>query len=294
MLLATNFQPDTLQHQQAPQLFYHQTPNSKTARRSIEVFPEGVEGESYSGTGARGRLSPSPLPFSAASNVLPATTVPRFAVRADSSNFDTSAASSPASANDDLIAPSLALSSSPSSSDLMHHPDSTWLATGQLTPKSLSRLSHHHRESSLSSLGSAGPASPYSQNTSNPHIAVTDSTTDAYNSLSTAEEYNYQLSKTPHDHFFPGYATYGPDVALGQAYAAASLLRKGENGMLPPPEYSSVQARSRPVSVASSVASESPAAPLLGEPEGDRRRKHGEFTSWSRPAPVRLAPSHIH
>ncbi|KAF4413601.1 Zinc finger protein rsv2 [Colletotrichum fructicola] len=73
--------------------------------------------------------------------------------------------------------------------------------------KPIGRFSHQ-RESSLSSLGSAGPASPFSHNTSNPQIAVTDSTPDGLYDMQTQDSHSfYQLAKAmpSHDNVYPNY-----------------------------------------------------------------------------------------
>jgi len=158
--------------------------------------------------------------------------------------------------------------------NLMHSQDSWLSSNGQFPPKSAGRASHH-RESSLSSLGSAGPASPFSQNTSNPQIAVTDSLGDAYHphgvpyydeSLHMAKA----LQPASHDLFYGNRAGYTLDTAAPAAYSAL-MKRGGDRGLLPPPELSIGSNRSRPVSVASSIADESPSTPLMEQPEDDRR-----------------------
>ncbi|KAJ9131151.1 Transcriptional regulator RPN4 [Coniochaeta hoffmannii] len=168
--------------------------------------------------------------------------------------------------------------------DLMQHPDS-WLQSGQLTPRSAARFSSHHRESSLSSLGSAGPASPYSHNTSNPQIAVPDSVGDHFHGLpSAAEEFNhYQLaSKSFHgpDNFYANYPNYQNYASADQAFSNGTMSSNGrqrnDRVLLPPRDFPGSHSntiRSRPVSVASSVTSDSPLTPS-GEPdEAERRRK---------------------
>ncbi|KAK0635108.1 hypothetical protein B0T17DRAFT_30930 [Bombardia bombarda] len=157
-----------------------------------------------------------------------------------------------------------------------------WAPSGQLTPRSTGRISHHHRESSLSSLGSTtGPASPYSHSTSNPHIAVTDSLGDGYHGLPNADDFNYQLatkslpSVQPHDTFYANYSTYGPTdntAITTYPHNAATPKRKNERGLLQPPEPFIGSSRSRPMSVASSITSDSPATPS-GELEDDSRRR---------------------
>jgi hypothetical protein len=164
-------------------------------------------------------------------------------------------------------------------SDLMH--TDSWLPSGQLTPRSAARFSSHHRESSLSSLGSAGPASPYSHNTSNPHIAVPDSVGEHFHGLPNVDEFNYQLASKGfqgQEAFYANYPNYASADAANQAFSNSAMAsqsrHKSDRGLLPPPEFpASHNNRSRPVSVASSVTSDSPLTPS-GEPdESERRRK---------------------
>jgi len=152
----------------------------------------------------------------------------------------------------------------------------SWHPNGHLTPRSTGRASHQ-RESSLSSLGSNGPASPYSQNTSNPYIAVTDSAVD-FHGLPNAEDFsNYHLAKShpgavTHDSFYTNYPTYGPtDHSAIASYPriAAAPKRRNDRGLLSPDHLIG----SRPVSVASSITSDSPATPA-GEPEEERRQRN--------------------
>lgn len=171
-----------------------------------------------------------------------------------------------------------ALSVSQPLPDLM--PSEPWML-GQLTPKSAGRLSHH-RESSLSSLGSAGPASPYTAATSNPHITVVDSANDGYQELNSHENNYYQLAKSMapvSEGFYAGYHDMGqsPDTAAFRSTAAIPKDRVNR-GLLPAPEFAIGPGGSHPVSVASSVASDSPATPSLDVPSEDRRRKTGEMS----------------
>lgn len=166
-------------------------------------------------------------------------------------------------------------------SNLMH--TDSWLPTApQLTPRSAVRHAAHHRESSLSSLGSAGPASPYSHNTSNPHIAVADSVGDGFHVLPTTENFHYQLVSKGFDGgdtFLGNYPNYASaDAASHPTYASAvasnSNQQKNDRGLLPPPDFpGSHSNRSRPVSVASSVTSDSPLTPSCEPDESERRRK---------------------
>lgn len=142
----------------------------------------------------------------------------------------------------------------------------------------------HNRDSSLSSLGSYGPQSPFSLNTANPQIAVSDSS-DGFPSLQLPDEQSYQLvGKAPnaasHDTFYTNYP-YSGSAAMptySNTYNAAQNSRGERGGLLPPPDFSSGgSSNSRPASVASSVASDSPATPVAPEPsEDERRRKAGE------------------
>ncbi|CAP71157.1 uncharacterized protein PODANS_6_5270, partial [Podospora anserina S mat+] len=154
----------------------------------------------------------------------------------------------------------------------------TWMPSG-LTPRSAGRFSHH-RESSLSSLGSNGPASPYSHNTTNPQIAVTDSLGE-YHGLPSQEDFNYQLAPTKpfpgvtHDNFYANLGTYasaGP-TAINYPQVATAPKRRDDRGLLQPSENPIGSNRSQPVSVASSINSDSPATPA-GDLEEDRRNKN--------------------
>lgn len=162
----------------------------------------------------------------------------------------------------------------------------TWGASGDtpaaattFTPKTNGRHAHN-RESSLSSLGSLGPASPFSFNGSNPHIALNDSN-DNYQGLQLYDDQSYQLAAkapnmTPHDNLYTNYPPSSDNTSL-QVYAAmlAPQKHRGDRsagGLLPPPDLGG-SSHSRPGSVASSVASDSPATPAAPEPQEDRRRK---------------------
>jgi hypothetical protein len=168
------------------------------------------------------------------------------------------------------------------------HTDSWPSSHGQLTPRSTAPFSahQHHRESSLSSLGSAGPASPYSHNTSNPHIAVADSAGEQFHGLPTSDDFNYQLASKGFpapETFYAHYPSYtSADAASNQSFSNGTMAaygrQKNDRSLLPPPDFPGSQANgSRPVSVASSVTSDSPLTPS-GEPDDlERRRKIGEL-----------------
>ena len=140
----------------------------------------------------------------------------------------------------------------------------------------------HQRESSLSSLGSIGPASPYAHNTTNPQIAVTDSSIDNFHGMHQGDSNAhsglsyYQMSKP--EESFNMYNSFDPNVP-DMAYPVAvpgPQRPRNDRGLLPAPE---VRNRSRPVSVASSNAGDSPATPNTGESEHQTNlRRRGRQT----------------
>lgn len=159
----------------------------------------------------------------------------------------------------------------------------TWAGDiSQFAPKNNDRA--HNRDSSLSSLGSLGPSSPFTFNSSNPQIAVNDA--NDYQGLSMPDDQSFQLAaKAPsgmsHDTFYTNYP-YSDNTSV-QDYTSMLAPQKHRadrttgSGLLPPPDFSN--GGSRPGSVASSVASDSPATPAAPEPaesEEARRRKTGE------------------
>ncbi|KAI1649520.1 uncharacterized protein F4817DRAFT_357312 [Daldinia loculata] len=153
--------------------------------------------------------------------------------------------------------------------DLM--PSDSWmLHSSQQTPRATHRFSHQ-RESSLSSLGSNGPASPYNASTSNPHIAVTDSGNDGNN-------YHNNRNIISGQHMSRDVSSVDglPNLANQQQHKSRS-----DRGLAPAPELSiggsGSSARSHPVSVASSVAGDSPATPSFHETEDDCRRSRNVF-----------------
>ncbi|KAI1104430.1 hypothetical protein F4804DRAFT_190784 [Jackrogersella minutella] len=178
--------------------------------------------------------------------------------------------------------------------DLM--PSESWMLHGnQQTPRS-TRFTHQ-RESSLSSLGSNGPASPYNGSTSNPRIAVTDSSNDGYHDIGGGDNsYAYNIAKLPiTDNFYTNLASYsgrdnnitnssGHNHHNGRDALSANQQQqkiRGDRGLAPAPELSVAggpSSRSHPVSVASSVAGgDSPATPSFHETEDDCRRPRNVF-----------------
>ncbi|KAF4964478.1 hypothetical protein FZEAL_10866 [Fusarium zealandicum] len=149
-----------------------------------------------------------------------------------------------------------------------------WGALAQQTPR-FSRAAHQ-RESSLSSMGSstAGPASPFTNNTSNPQIAITDAAQDQSQHNSSY----YQLAKTMAP--YPGYQACGgmehamPEMAYPITLSGPGGKPRIDRGLMHAPDFSGGSSRSHPASVASSIAGDSPATPTVGESDpSDRRRK---------------------
>lgn len=176
-------------------------------------------------------------------------------------------------------APTANTSASPSANMLY---TDAWVNDNRFGNKGTTRAPHN-RDSSLSSIGSYGPQSPFSFNSANPQIAVSDSS-DGFQSLQLPDEQSYQLvAKAPnvasHDTFYANYP-YSNSAAM-PSYSNMHAPHKSQgdrNSLLPPPDFSSGgSSNSRPASVASSVASDSPATPVAPEPsEDERRRKAGE------------------
>lgn len=176
--------------------------------------------------------------------------------------------------------------------DLMPSTAETSWFDNHFTPRG-ARLGHN-RESSLSSLNSNGPASPYNASTSNPHIAITDSS-DAFHDLGTGESnYSYQLGKPMgSDNYYTSVHGMGsqpqnlPDMSFSaDGLSAASMShpnsnnqKRFERGLAPSAEVS------HPASVASSTVGgdSQPATPSFQEPLEDetRRRKNGELSPSS-------------
>jgi hypothetical protein len=141
----------------------------------------------------------------------------------------------------------------------------------------------HQRESSLSSLGSTGPTSPFNPNTSNPHIAITDSAGDDLAEMHAHDAVNgqagsyYQLSKVNGP--YTGYHNLDqtlPEMAYPLAISGPphAKPRLDRNNLLPAPDLST-GSLSRPASVASSIGGDSPATPTVGNDEPIEKRHKG-------------------
>lgn len=161
----------------------------------------------------------------------------------------------------------------------------SWLGENSQFPARNSHRTMHQRESSLSSLGSLGPASPFSFSSANPQIAIEAG--EPYHGLPMADDQTYHLATkapnpTTHDNFYTN-MPYSSDSTSVHNYAnmlAPQRQRTDRSGLLPPPDFpSGGSTTSRPVSVASSVASDSPVTPAAPEPEEDRRRKAALHTT---------------
>ncbi|KAI1139749.1 hypothetical protein F5Y05DRAFT_403563 [Hypoxylon sp. FL0543] len=179
--------------------------------------------------------------------------------------------------------------------DLM--PSDSWmLHSSQQTPRAPHRFSHQ-RESSLSSLGSNGPASPYNANTSNPHIAVTDTNSDGYHDIGGGDNnYAYSVGKPLpiSDNFYASalgnYNTNNHDSNITNGHHRDAINAnhrqhglRGDRGLAPAPDLTiggGGSTRSHPVSVASSIADcDSPATPAFHETEDDLRRPRNVFNN---------------
>jgi len=172
-----------------------------------------------------------------------------------------------------------------------------WNPAGPIRAK-LSR-SYHNRESSLSSLGSVGPTSPYSHNGITPRIAIADAGPDGLHGMADYPhdgmwpEANYALdSKTAPvghapDHFFSGLLDgqghhvmpFGPSVV-----AQRQRVERG-GGLAPPVDFPNISRHGAESVASSTIGSNSPATPAMGEPIEDRRRTDGEYlnpyNTWS-------------
>ncbi|CEJ87576.1 hypothetical protein VHEMI04457 [[Torrubiella] hemipterigena] len=138
----------------------------------------------------------------------------------------------------------------------------------------------HQRESSLSSMGSIGPASPYAQNSSNPHIAITDVPIDGLHDVQVADMTANQGAAF----YYPGAkaaaafdAFHDLEGVQDFSFAAPTTINgkaRFDRSLLPAPEMGHRQKRSHPASAASSAAGDSPMTPMPGEGEqaGKRRR----------------------
>jgi hypothetical protein len=160
----------------------------------------------------------------------------------------------------------------------------SWISAQRSMLKSAARAPAHHRDSSLSSLASAaGPASPYTQTTSvHPHIAVTDTIGDAYMSGGVTDDFLSFHNPKPmgSDSYYANFPAYNPvgtadASALAAAYPnvpPAPKRRAANRGLQIPTSAEPHSAKkSRPLSVASSVASDSPATPAA---EADEDARH--------------------
>lgn len=157
----------------------------------------------------------------------------------------------------------------------------------------------HNRDTSLSSVGSYGPQSPFSFNSAHPQIAISDAS-DGFQSLQLPDDQSYQLvAKAPPPP--PYYATFpysAPAALPPYSNMDASQKSRGgggdRNSLLPAPEFSNGGSNpSRPASVASSVAGDSPVTPVAPEHSGEdeKRRKAGEqFSSAEGPPPPFTMP----
>lgn len=256
---------------QQRQHYYNQQPRlsaflpNTTATSSDPILDIDSETQSQSASSSPQSISQFPL---STFDSVPAASVPR---TPQGDLFRFSAASTPAQAQAQALPPVN-----------MMYADS-WLGESGQFPARNSHRNMHQRESSLSSLGSLGPASPFSFSSTNPQIALNESG-ESYHGLPMSDDQTYHLAAkapnpTTHDTFYTN-MPYSTDSTSVHNYAnmlAPQRQRGDRSGLLPPPDFpSGGSTNSRPVSVASSVASDSPVTPAAPEPEEDRRRKTGE------------------
>lgn len=159
----------------------------------------------------------------------------------------------------------------------------TWGNMAQFNTDKMGRLPHQ-RESSLSSMGSTGPASPYNHNTSNPQIAITDSTGDELSDMHAQDASNQNGPMFPmHKAIGNPYSGYHnldnaiPEMAYPVAIHGPSSKSHIDRGLLPAPELAGSN-RSYPTSVASSIAGgDSPATPTVSAESDttDNKRRKG-------------------
>lgn len=190
------------------------------------------------------------------------------------------------------------------------------MLNGQQTPRQ-PQLFGHQRDSSLSSVASNTPASPYNANTTNPQIAVTDAVGDGLHDMTGAGDNNYTFARTKPmalpDHFYANtlgaFGGHGGAIiklnghnAMGDmnisdgvpALTGAQHHRQG--GLVPAPDMPAPNssARSRPVSVASSIGGDSPATPPFHEHEDEHRRvQNGEGSGSPVLLPLNSDPDYI-
>jgi len=149
-----------------------------------------------------------------------------------------------------------------------------------LVPRSTGR-STHNRDVSLSSFGSvAGPASPYSRTSANPRIAVNDS------SLDDLADLHAGVDAMAHNHYsIKSYGGQPADVLYGGMPVYHPIPNADQSvSLMPPTGGAASSRRSRPVSVASSIMSDSPATPSLGDPE-DHHVSHPASTMAAQTIP---------
>ncbi|PNY29465.1 Transcriptional regulator RPN4 [Tolypocladium capitatum] len=168
----------------------------------------------------------------------------------------------------------------------------TWGAVAPFTSK-LGRFSHQRQSSLSSSLGSVGPASPFAGNTSNPQIAVTDSSAavdalaDMHSHDAAAVQCNsyYQLAKSVNA--YAGYHNLDsavPEMAYPVTIPGPNRKPGVGRGLLPAPDFTGASGPSHPASAASSVAADSPATPnVVCESDHVDRRRNGRQPAPDRP-----------
>lgn len=168
----------------------------------------------------------------------------------------------------------------------------TWGLVSQSTPSS-GRHSHQ-RNSSLSSLGSAGPASPFAGPLSNAQIAINDPATDGFADLHPQDVSGqqvgafYHFAKPVNDLLACNNLEASISDKMGYPVTVPGPSQKPQTdrALLPAPDFAGSWSRSRPDSVASSAAGDSPATPNTVEINHTDRRRNGRPLASPRLCPA--------
>lgn len=162
----------------------------------------------------------------------------------------------------------------PGYNQMMQHQQHQWSPqSSNLTPaRSIGQSAAfaHNRDSSISSLGSVGPVSPYSQSSANPQIVLNESISNGALDMSNFyDDQSFPMAKQASS------STNGSFYGQPVPFATADLpMHANANayGLMAMPQNPT---HSQPVSATSSIASNSPATPLLDCADDDSRRRNG-------------------
>ncbi|KAJ2893153.1 hypothetical protein MKZ38_008987 [Zalerion maritima] len=147
-----------------------------------------------------------------------------------------------------------------------HHRWQQQQQQGFSTPRGIGHLPVHQRNSSLSTIGSASPSSPFTSTSANAHIAISDSDTDGLSDFASQEAMAAMYAPKQNIHADSFYSQYPSSLSHTryhqQPHQQHQQSHRGRNTLLPPAEFQHFTS-SNPVSVASSIASDSPATPSV-------------------------------